>query len=141
MADGFSFAWDGLAAFEASIARIADEADAAARQIVTQSAALMEAKAKSNFSGSHKRGQPHEGGDKPNIVTGTLRRSIRSEPVTRHGFADYGTSVSPRTVYARRVELGYRGSKGYPYFGPAARDVKPAIDALAARTWQQFLHP
>jgi hypothetical protein len=102
--------WDGLDAVLASIERVATQADMAAKAIVAQSAAVVEAKAKANFSGSHKKGEPHVGGDKPNIVTGTLRRSIRADPVTRRGVGDYGTTVAPRVIYARRVELGYSGT-------------------------------
>lgn len=109
MADGF-IVWEGLKAFEDALTRISAEADAAAKSIVTKGAAIIEAKAKANFSGAHKRGEPHVGGDKPNVVTGSLRRSIRHYPVVRHGVADYGTSVFPSAIYARRVELGYSGS-------------------------------
>lgn len=141
MADGFSLMIGGLQGVFAKIEEVAAQGDLAAKTIVTRGAALMEKEAKANFSGAHKKGQPHVGGDKPNVVTGTLRRSIRSAPVTRLGMAEYGTSVSPSTVYARRVELGYRGSKGYPYFRPAAEKVRPQLEALAKATWAQFLHP
>lgn len=135
-----SFAWDGLKALEGAIERVGGQADGAAKSIVARSAAVVEAAAKANFSGSHKKGEPHVGGDKPNVVTGTLRRSIRADAVTRHGLGDYGTTVGPRAVYGRRVELGWKGSKGYPFFEPAVRDVRPQLRAIAAEEWRKFLH-
>jgi hypothetical protein len=126
----------GLDAVLARVERVAAQADVAAKAIVTQSAAVVEAAAK---SGSHKKGEPHVGGDKPNIVTGTLRRSIRTDPVTRSGIAEYSTKVAPRVIYARRVELGYQGSRGYAYFGPAVRDSMPKLAAIQQAQWAKFM--
>lgn len=139
MADGIEVAWSGLDKLYAAIDRLGTQADAAAREIVAKSAALLEAAAKANFAGAHKKGQPHVGGDKPNVVTGSLRRSIRADPVVQSGSHEFSTRVGPRTVYARRVELGYQGSKGYPYFAPAYRQVQPQLEALAAATWRKYM--
>lgn len=152
VADGFSLAWDGLKAVEAAFTKVSADADAAARSIVAKSAAVVEAAAKANFEGAHKKGEPHVGGSKPNVVTGTLRRGIRADPVVRYGLAEYGTRVAPRVIYARRVELGYPGGgKGsgrghgrtspHPFFDPAVKDTKPKLEALAAAEWARFLRP
>lgn len=146
--DGFDLIWSGLHAFDAAIKKVEGQADLAARAIVTQSAAVVEAAAKGNFEGSHRKGEPHVGGNKPNVVTGTLRRSIRHDPVRRYGIGDYGTEVAPRTVYARRVELGgtAQGWRGrtfttgkYPYFTPAVESSRPKLEAIAAEQWRRFL--
>lgn len=139
MADGIEMAWHGLKEAYAAIDRISAQADAATREIVAKSAAVVEKAAKGNFSGSHKRGQPHVGGDRPNVVTGTLRRSIRPEPIVRVGLGEYGTTIGPRTVYARRVELGMNGKGAYPYFRPGVEDTKDELRAIAAETWRKFL--
>ena len=137
--DGFSAIWEGIRGFGEAMDRIAEQAAEASKEIVARSAAVVEAAAKANFEGAHKKGQPHVGGDRPNVVTGTLRRSIRSTPIVQVGRGAYSTTVGPSTVYARRVELGYRGSRAYPYFSPAARKVQPQLEAIAAETWRKFL--
>lgn len=130
----------GVREFESALRKVAAQADLAARRNVAEAAAFLEKKAKENFEGHHKKGQPHEGGDKPNVVSGTLRRSIRHTPVTRLGFANYGTSVGPSTIYARSVELGnYPGANAYPYFGPAYQDLRGEYGAIAARNWGRFI--
>lgn len=130
----------GVSEFERALKKVAAKADAAARRNVVEGAALVEKLAKANFEGSHKRGKPHEGGDKPNVVTGTLRRSIRHDPVTRFRFADYGTKVGPHTIYARSVELGnYAGANRYPYFEPAVEEAHGLFASIADRNWRRFI--
>jgi hypothetical protein len=96
-----------------------------------------------NFEGAHRKNQRRvpNSSMKPNIVTGTLRRSIRSTGVNRHGFGFYSATVGPSTVYGRRVEMGFSGrdSRGrnynqpaYPYFGPAVRVARVRAAALMA---------
>lgn len=132
--------WIGVREFEAAFVKVAAQADAAARANVAAGAAALEKAAKGNFSGSHRRGGPHIGGDRPNIVTGTLRRSIRHDPITRLGLGDYATRVGPSVIYARSVELGNKpGMKGYPYFEPAFEQIHPVFEAIAVRNWRRFL--
>jgi hypothetical protein len=129
----------GLPELQSAISKIVAAADDVAREIVVASATIIEAAAKRNFQGSHAKGQPHVGGNMPNVVTGTLRRSIHSESVTRIGFGIHGTRMGPSTVYGRRVELGFNGSRGYAYFTPAIRDNKQKIQALARERWAAAL--
>jgi hypothetical protein len=137
----------GLAEFRAAIEKVAAETDAAARLAVTKAAAYLEKEAKAGFEGVHGKGQPHVGGDKPNVVTGTARRSIRSDPVSRMGLGDYRTIVAPRAVYYRRLELGYPGGQGrghqhtraFPSFGPAAEKAREKFPEIAGDTWREFL--
>jgi hypothetical protein len=139
VADFVTGEWLGMKAVYDAIEKVGTQADAGAREIVAKSAAVMEAAAKANFSGSHKKGQPHVGGEQPNIVTGSLRRSIRSDPLTRYGPGDYGTRVGPRMIYGRRVELGLGGKGAYPFFNPAAKSSQPKFEAIAAEVWRKFL--
>ena len=125
----------GLSEFRAAMDKVIAQADAAAKAIVTQGAASIEAAAKANFAGAHKKGQPHVGGDLPNVVTGTLRRSITHTSVVKVGLGTWGTTVGPTTVYGRRVELGFNGSKGYPFFGPAVEKNAKKLQDIAVKAW------
>ncbi|MGE0399946.1 MAG: hypothetical protein AB7T06_24740 [Kofleriaceae bacterium] len=127
---------EGVDAFFAALEKIERAADEAVREVVATASTLLVSEAQANFVGSHARGEPHVGGDKPNIVSGDLRRSIRADPITQYGKADYGTTVGPRMIYGRRVELGFNGSPGYPYFGPAVEKVRPEFERMAADIWQ-----
>lgn len=135
--------WVGLDEVMARMTAMTDEAALQARVAVTGAAAIVERAAKANFQGSHAKGQPHEGGDLPNIVSGTLRRSIRTQPVTHVGLASYRTMVAPTTVYGRRIELGYPGGSGrghqhtraFPYFGRAVDSTHAEVGAFASSCW------
>ena len=131
----------GLSEINAAFDKIMAETAAASRVIVAESALVVEKKAKSNFSGVHKRGQPHEGGDRPNVVTGTLRRSIGNDGIHPDGLTGASTRVGPKMIYGRRVELGYQGSKGYPYFSPAVTDTRDEVLAIARRRWTTSTRP
>lgn len=140
----------GLKEFEAALKRVATGADSAGRTAVVKAAALAEAEAKRNFEGSHGKGEPHVGGDKPNVVTGTARRSIVHDPVVQYGFGDWATKVGPTVKYGRRLELGYPRQPGagrghqttrpFPYFGPAAKKAREAFPSIAAEQWRRFMH-
>jgi hypothetical protein len=132
--------WTGVNESDAALEALLRRADTAVREIVEKSSLLLVAAAQKNFSGSHRRGQPHVGGAAPNIVTGELRRSITADPVRKRGQADYATTVAPRMIYGRRVELGFQGSQGYPYFTPAVDTVIPQLEKLGARIWREHVH-
>lgn len=143
-----SVVWSGLDAFYKALDKVAADADVAAKEIITTASKTLTRAAQDDFSGAHKRGQPHTGGDQPNIVSGDLRRSITADPVIRQGFADYSVSVGPRMIYGRRVELGYMGdgkgpghqsTRAFPYFTPAYERVIPQINAIATEVWGRFL--
>jgi hypothetical protein len=90
---------------------------------ITQAALAIERQAKLNANtGVHPRGQGHiKGtGPGPNVVTGTLRRSITTE--VRYGFGSYVATVGPTVEYARAVELGnprWKSGVRYPFLIPA----------------------
>ena len=133
----FTAVWLGVKEFTSALEKIAAEYDTTTRTALIAAATEVETAAKNNFDGSHKPGEPHVGGSKPNVVTGTLRRSITFDPPHRDGVASYSTSVAPHTIYARRVELGYPGGKGrghghtraFPYFEPAVNATRDAVFA------------
>ena len=60
-------------------------------------------------------------GKGPNVVTGNLRRSIRT--TVHYGFGTYVAEVGPTMIYARQVEKGggnWKSGVKYPYLEPAA---------------------
>ena len=97
---------------------------------LSQVAFAIEAEAKKNIQGTHKRGTPRVGNATggPNNVTGALRRSIHTE--IRKGFGVYAASVFPTMVYSRALELGLRNGARYPYLMPAARSIKPKANQI-----------
>lgn len=136
----------GIGDVEKAFDRIIAKASATSREIVRESAILVESATKGNFEGSHAKGEPHVGGDKPNVVTGTLRRSIRHDPIAPDGLTGAFTLVGPSVVYARRVELGFTGtdSKGrrysqppHAYFAPGVRDKQDEMHEIARDRWSR----
>lgn len=60
-------------------------------------------------------------GSGPNVITGTLKRSIRTS--VSYGFDSYIAVIGPTVEYARAVELGsprWKSGVKYPYLEPAA---------------------
>ena len=60
-------------------------------------------------------------GSGPNVITGTLRRSIRTS--VAFGFDSYIAVIGPTVEYSRAVELGsprWKSGVKYPYLEPAA---------------------
>src|SRR6478752_1168817 len=99
----------GMSEFRAAVVKVTVEMDAAARATVVKAAAFLERKTKANFEGVHTKGESHVGGDRPNVVTGTARRSVRSDPIRRYAVGDYSQRVVLRAIYYRCLELGYPG--------------------------------
>ena len=69
----------------------------------------------------------------PNVITGNLRRSIRTE--VRYGFGKYIAQVGAYMEYARAVEFGlprWKRGAGYPYLTPAVEQMRQtgAIDRV-----------
>ena len=117
----------------AALTQVSAKVDIADQELVTRVGHMVERAAKGNFEGSHGRGQPHVGGNKPNVVSGTARRSIYPDPVT-HSADGYKTQVGPRVVYGRALEFGNprNGSRPFPYFTPAVDTVREKVPAIAA---------
>ena len=140
----------GLNEFMAALRRAEAGANAASRAAVAITGAKVEAEAKANFEGSHAKGEPHVGGNKPNVVTGQTRRSIRMDPIARYGLADFGTIVAPRVKWARRLELGWPAERDdgkvghgvtrpFPYFAEPALRARSEFRSIAAEQWSRYL--
>lgn len=146
MAAGFSII--GLREAQAAFVKVGAEVDQATRETVQTATKQFLSDAKGGFEGAHKRGEPHVGGHKPNIVTGNLRRSILASPIDHVGMGEYRTKVSPSMVYARRVELGFEGPDSlgrnyhqppYAYMGPALDKLHDTLPALMATNWKKYV--
>lgn len=131
-----AWAWYGLTAFEHALSSLVDKIDKETFAATTELASILEREAKSNFEGSHRKGQPHQGGSRPNVVTGHLRRSIQRESVQRLGAGYYMTRVYPTAIYGRAIELGRAGhNSAYPYFGPALKTTRERAHAVLIKHW------
>jgi len=120
----------------------ADKIEKAAVYALSQVAFTVEREAKLNASGPPRKREAsgkttpprHVGwaGEGPNVISGSLRRSIHTE-VKRQGFGDYVATVSPTMIYARSVELGnprWKSGVKYPYLIPAANSVRPRMNQI-----------
>lgn len=136
--NGISAVWSGIAELHGALNKAVTGADQLMKEIVAKSGAIVEREAKQNFRGSHKKGAPHVGGDLPNVVTGDLRASIYATEVMRDGPEGWSLTIGPRKVYGRRVELGYNGSRPFPYFDPAVRSSMSKIQELNSTMLRDF---
>ena len=114
--------------------------EAAALWALGQTAQAVDAQTKANLQSYTNSSAPsgrgykgHEGGEFPDQVTGTLKRSVYVE-YTSPGMNYYEATVGVGAVYARKVELGGNGSRAYAYLMPAVRTVNP--DALFLRLFE-----
>lgn len=129
MTDGIKLTIKNASALVAAIKERGDLVESAAVYGLSQVAFSVEAEAKKNFGPPHARGLGHQAwaGQGPNVVTGALRRSIRTELKARQGFGSYEAKVFPTMVYSRAVELGnpaWKSGVKYPYLSPAAATVR-----------------
>jgi hypothetical protein len=136
---GYDAEFTGMDALQAAFVRVGAQVDDATRANVTQGSAMLIRDAQANFQGSHKKGQPHVGGSKPNIVTGNLRRSIMADTLRHIAMGEYSQQVGPTMRYGRRVELGLAPTGAYPYFGPAAAKLRTEMGAIAAGNWARHV--
>lgn len=101
-----------------------DRLERAAQTAIATAGFAIQRQAQINANtGTHKRGTPRISGSGPgpNVVTGALRRSIRTD--VKYGFGNYVAVVGASTEYARAVELGspkWKSGVKYPYLTPAA---------------------
>lgn len=140
-----SSAWIGINEAITALSKMDARVGAATLTTTVMVGAELETRAKNNFEGQHRRGEPRvpNSANKPNVVTGTLRRSIRATPIVKIA-GGFTTSVGPTTEYGRRVELGFVGidslgrvynQRPYPYFGPAVQEVRVRAHEIAVTNW------
>lgn len=145
MADVTMRGWDE---FFIGLDEIAKRVDSAPRTALVDAARVVEREAKNNFEGSHRPGEPHVGGNKPDVVSGMLRRSIRVETAHREGRGVWFLRVGPTAPYGRRIERGFVGvdslgrrynQRPFPYLHPALRKSVPAIRRIYERAYAKAM--
>ena len=126
----------GIPELKAALDKMVGKVNEASLRIITRSQAVAEAAVKAQFTGHHKKGEPttSKSGKPPDVVTGTLRRSVISERPTMNGLVAHGR-VYPTMVYARIQELGGRGLPARPYVHPGYLASLPAISKISTEEW------
>lgn len=122
---------DGVEAMLAGFKKMVAAADYAGQRVVLRSQTTFEAAAKKSYTQAHRRGTatPSRPGTPPAAVSGTLRRSWRSDTPTRVGLGWSGRTF-PTTVYARIQELGGTTGRGGATVLPARPVLKPTLRAV-----------
>lgn len=132
MAEGISIVWDGLHEFKDRIDEIIVKADLAARKAVTDGGHLIERRSKQRSP----------------VKTGTLRRSIHVDSVSRLSPGRWESRTGPSVIYARRIELGFHGAdslgrhynqSGHPYMGPAFNESIDAVREIYRTAFREAL--
>lgn len=143
MAMEFSAALTGLDQFYTALAGLDSKVAVAGREAVATASMMLIADAMGNFTGAHGRREPRvpNSARQPNIVTGNLRRSIRSTGVIQTGRASFQAEVGPTAEYGRAVELGYGNRGAYPFFGPAAKRVRQQMPDISTVIFARYIAP
>ena len=131
------------AAFMADIDALIAAVDTATREAVVLGAQVIEKTSKESFGPAHRKGTPKTS-DKPQSVTGTLRRSIHMTEVTALGGGTWQSKVAPTVIYGRRIELGFSGTDSlgrrynqppYPYMQPGLDKAHDSLSDIFEATW------
>lgn len=123
--------------FDGSIDEMIANVDKATRAAVEQSSHLFEAEAKTNFGPVHGKGTPKTVFDRPQSISGDLRRSIQVIEVRQEGSHAWKSRTAPQMIYGRRVELGFPlGVHDYPYLYPAVMRSLPKVEDILHYYWQ-----
>lgn len=129
----------GLTEFTSALKASVAAADAGSRMAVVSAAAAVETAAKKKLTtSSHRKGTPTPSrpGQPPSLVTGQLRRSVRTSPPSKVGITAWQTTVGPTAVYARIQELGgdtrWSTLPARPYFAPSVDELVRNGALLAA---------
>lgn len=139
----------GVDLLRGALTRLTVGVEAASALIVARAQAEVEAAAKAEFTAAHQTGTPTPStpGSPPAVVTGTLRRSIRSDTPTQVRFGGFVGHVAPTTIYARIQELGGQAGRGLattlparPYMAPALEKARPKLSAISRELWGAAIH-
>jgi len=141
----------GISDFDKALKFDIAKSDAAARNIVTKGALIIERKAKEEFrarpSGSQrvsKSGRVYYQGapnypaipPKPTQRSGNLRNSIRTQSVKSLGVGRWQSDTGPSVKYAGAVEYGTSRSRQFPYMTPGVKNSNEEINRIAQEEWR-----
>lgn len=125
----------GLAEFESALKASVRAADAGSRAAVVNASRVLENATKAKLTtSSHRKGTPTPSrpGQPPSLVSGTLRRSVRSSPAEKIGPTMWQTTVGPTVIYARIHEKGGQAGWGHTVTLPARPYFEPTVNELLA---------
>jgi hypothetical protein len=136
VASGVRVVWTGSREFSAALDRWVAREAAASRVAVNRASMALIRNAKKRATGPARTAKAGTVGARPGqgpgVVTGRLRNSITVTSKGPVGATGYQATVAPTVKYARRLELGFKGSDSlgrvynqppYPFMGPAMRDL------------------
>ena len=146
---------DGVEQWQSAVDALLARAGAATDKAVDDGLALIQRAAQQNLTYfSHPPGTatPSAPGEPPALVSGALRRSIKTRR-TKSGPTLYEGRVGPTIIYGRIQELGGRlghnprhgmwRAAGFlpprPYFRPASDNARPKVQALFRDAWAEAL--
>ena len=106
--------------------------------------------ARLQFNGQHPPGTARTaGGNRPQSVSENLKGSIHRTGMPNEVTRGVWTAeVGPTMVYARRIELGFKGAdslgrvynqRPYPYMRPGLRVASPNVRGILANRWRSVL--
>ena len=131
--------------FNGSIDALIRAVDQATSRGVTSGAELIADEAKESFGPAHAKGTPKTVFDKPQSITGNLRRSIRQTgSTTSPSQGVWMARVGPTAIYGRRIELGFKGADSlgrvynqpkYPYFKPGVDKALTKLNRVFEAVW------
>jgi len=78
-------------------------------------------------------------GANPTLSPATYAGRSLADSINHYAMGVYTTSVGPTMKYGRRVELGLAPTGAYPYFGPAAKQLRAEMAAIATANWARFI--
>src|ERR1035438_755305 len=114
------FRIEGVSGLQDAFLEWQDRLGAAAGQFVIDAAEIVNKRAKDYFIGGGESAAVDtwrsDAWPIPTRRSGFLMNSIRSDPPKYLGNGSWMVQTGPRTVYGRRIELGYTGTGKWPYF-------------------------
>ena len=138
----------GVSGLDDQLDKLIVAVDEATRVGITASAHVIEGNAKASFGPAHAKGTPKTVFDKPQSITGDLRRSIEVTEVFKTRMTQWTARIAPQMAYGRRIELGFAGEDSmkrvydqpaYPYMEPGVRKSTSTIETLLTNAWQRAL--
>ncbi|HZP55033.1 hypothetical protein [Actinocrinis sp.] len=122
----------GVPQFTAALDALVAAAGEATKIAVIKGGHLIQAETQKKLTtSSHKKGTPtpSQPGEPPSLVTGQLRRSIRTDHPNRGGDGIWSTRIGPTAAYGRIQELGGVTGRGHATTLPARPYLAPALEA------------
>lgn len=135
--------FEGMDAFRGAVDALVREASDGARRSVNLAALRLASRTQRKLTtSSHKKGTPTPSrpGEPPSLVTGTLRRSVKTTRAVPIGAATWQAQVGPTAVYARIQELGGRAGRGGAVNLPARPYLAPTVTEMigSGELWAAF---